>query len=123
MAPVLAPRAKKGPGERPHPSPGPGGTVEQRQREVVKFQFYLANVFNSNIVVEMPEELSTLIWLKHPWLASSLNMEGPGSAWYWPQTTWEVTEIRTLAQEGEGSCPGLFWPQPGLSLVVVGPTL
>lgn len=54
---------------------------------MVKFQLYLANVFNSNVVVEMPAEPSHLIWLKHPRPSPSLDAGGSGSACCRPQAT------------------------------------
>lgn len=72
----------------------------QRQPQVVKFQLYLANVFNSNIVVEMPEELSTSDSAQACWALPAWK-QGSGFAWCRPQATLDVTEQRE-AWLGEG---------------------
>lgn len=73
-----------------------------------KFQLYSANVFNFNIMAEMPEELSTFDSAQASFTISQSGNGGGGpcSSCCRPQATEEVTHRGT---EREGSCPYLSW--------------
>lgn len=114
-----APRSEKaapmGGGLTPAHSPSHGELVKQRQ-EVVKFQLYLANVFNSNIAVETPAERPTPGSAQAP-----LAVAQPGNGGFWlclPQASGGAGSHRapgSLARGGRGAtwvCPGLSQHPP-----------